>query len=64
MENILVEQRNSFNFLLKKNQKKIINSDNYIDLSDIKMGLIIDDIFWSDKNARIRMANQKSNYLV
>lgn len=43
MENILVEQRNSFNFLLKKSQKKIINSD---------------------KNARIRMVNKKSNYII
>ena len=45
MENLLVEQKNSFNFLLKKMSKNIINSNNHIDLSNIKMGLIIDDIF-------------------
>ena len=44
MENILVEQRNSFNFLLKKMPKNIINSNNHIDLSNIKIGLMIDDV--------------------
>ena len=36
MENLLVEQKNSFNFLLKKMPKNIINSNNHIDLSNIK----------------------------
>ena len=44
MENLLVEQKNSFNFLLKKMPKNIINSNNYIDLSNIKIGLMIDDV--------------------
>ena len=44
MENILVEQKNSFNFLLKKMPKNIINSNNHIDLSNIKIGLMIDDV--------------------
>ena len=44
MENLLVEQKNSFNFLLKKIPKNIINSNNHIDLSNIKIGLIIDDV--------------------
>ncbi len=55
MENILVEQRNSFNFLLKKSQKKIINSSDYIDLSNLKMGLIIDDIFEAIKKYLIKV---------
>ena len=44
MENLLVEQKNSFNFLLKKMPKNIINSNNHIDLSNIKIGLMIDDV--------------------
>lgn len=44
MENLLVEQKNSFNFLLKKMSKNIINSNNHIDLSNIKIGLMIDDV--------------------
>lgn len=44
MENLLIEQKNSFNFLLKKMSKKTINKNNGIDLSNIRAGLIIDDV--------------------
>ena len=56
MENILlVEQRNSFNFLLKKMPKNIINSNNHIDLSNIKIGLMIDDVLEAIKKYLIKV---------
>lgn len=44
MENLLIEQKNSFNFLLKKMSNKVMDNNNYMDLSKIRVGLIIDDV--------------------